>query len=74
MDDFDPCAFGRMGELQAIFGIIVANQEAWSDSEGCCVAHLLGEPCIGRVSGHTDVDHPPRAVFNQEKQKHRPEK
>src|SRR5271165_862352 len=57
MDDFDTYAFGSMGELQAIFGIIVANQEAWSFTEGCCLAHLLGEPFIGRVSGHTNMDH-----------------
>ncbi len=55
-DDFDARAFSNLDEMQAIFGVIVTNQKARSNPEGCCLAYLLGNPCIAGVSGHTHMD------------------
>src|SRR5258708_33915947 len=49
-------------EQQPILVIIVANQKARTNPEGCRFAHLLSDPSIARDTCDGDMDNPSGAV------------
>ncbi len=73
VNDFDASPFDRVFKMRSILVVIIAQQKARAFAKGRGFSHLLRDPLIGGGAGHPDMHHPSRAVFDDEKQKNRPE-
>jgi len=61
------------GERRPIPGVVVADRDARRPTERRGLAHLLGDPGVGRVSRHADLDDPPRAEIDDKEGEERAE-
>jgi hypothetical protein len=69
----DAACGGEVVEARPILAVVVADEEARGCTERCRLAQLLGQPGVGRVARHADVDDTPRAVRDDEEGEQRPE-
>ena len=66
-EDGDACTDRNASEVLSEFAIVVAEQIARVLSKRSSFAQLLSDPGISGMPGHTDVNHPSRTEFNDEK-------
>ncbi len=60
-------------KLCAELGLVVADQEARRQTERCGLAQLWGEPSVGRMPRHADMDDPSRAQVDDKEGEERAE-
>jgi hypothetical protein len=62
----DPLSDPRKG--WTVLAVVVADEVSWSFRKGCCFSQLLGDPGIGWVSGHAEMDEASRAELDDDEQ------
>ena len=62
----DAARRGDAGEGRPVLAVVVADEVARPLAEGRGLAQLLGDPGVGRVARHADMDDPARAERDDE--------
>src|SRR5262245_5058252 len=73
VEDFDADPSGHGGKAGAEFVIVVVDQILRGGAKGCCLAQLLGQPGIGRMTSDADVHNLTRPNLQDEEQEEVPE-
>jgi len=71
--DPDPTRLGYSRECRSELGVVVAEQESRQLVEGSGLAELLGDPGIGRVTGHAQMHDAARGMLDDEEGEQGPE-
>jgi len=72
-EDLDLSTRRDFGKVQAVFGIVIADQLLGSLTERRRLAQLLSYPLVRRMASHPQLDYPPRTQFDDDEGKQRAE-